>query len=282
MTSPDPAELLARARRLFAQATALDAPTLDDDDALRREAVRIAPVLEEMVGRRYGRLPRIGYRRGLEARLAGPWSQYLTLGLGATRLVRMTARETSRAAIPTILAHELAHRYAFDESVTTLRGLEVSARLAEAGDPLHARAARLELARLALGAAMASALRAGRPEPIDRFFDELAPGPASARSREHWARVRARAAAPDERMRARSGVPDVVTMVYAEIPCAGLFAAAASGGSAAPPPVFPRFPIDSPQAVFTGLITAADALTGRRRTAVPIAAALHLWSAASR
>ncbi|HYB12374.1 MAG TPA: hypothetical protein VEG67_02815 [Myxococcota bacterium] len=266
------AGLLLRAERLLVAARSIEAPILEDGAALALEAERLRPELERLVGQPYGRLPRIGYRSGLEARLAGPWSQYLTLGFGPTRVVRMTSLATSRSAIPTILAHELAHRYSFDESVTTLRGLEVSARIAEAGDPLHGRSARAELARLALGAAIAEAQRGGTPEPIDAFFrlqKEQKERSLLARSAAHWERVRGRATL-------RTG-PDCVTLLYADAPGRALEQTIAMGQAASPPIPFPRFPIDSGQAAFAAAYTAIDALLGRRRARVPLQATLRLW-----
>ena len=224
------------------------------------------------MGRPYGRLPRIGYRRGLEARLSGPWSQYLTLGFGPTRLVRMTSLVTSRSSIPTILAHELAHRYSFDESVTTLRGIELSARLAERGDPLHGRSVRAELARLALGAAMAEALRHGRPEPVDVFFRTAEEGDLLARSAAHWRAVRIRASQGRD--------PDCVTLLYADTPARALEGAVARREPLSRPIPFPRFPIDSVQAAFVAAYTTIDALLGRRRAKVPLASTLRLWEEA--
>lgn len=273
MSAPDAAarlrDRLARAARLFERAAALSAPGLDDDTALRREAARLRPRVEALVGRPYGRLPGVRYRRGLGARIAGPWSQYLTFGAPWTRRVRMTPLAVSRPSIPTVLAHELAHRYGFDESLTTLRGLEVSARLAEEGDALHALSAPRELARLLFGAAMADALRAGAPDAIERFLAEREGEPALARSRIAWARL-AR----------RPGRVDCVTQVYAAAPCEALEAAAAAGRAEAGPIPFPRFPLDSLQALAVTLYTAADALAGRRRGTVPVAATLRLWRSA--
>jgi len=266
------AALLLRAERLLGGAESIEAPLLKDAAALGREAERLRPELEALVGRPYGRLPRIGYRRGLEARLAGPWSQYLTLGFGPTRIVRMTSLATSRGAIPTILAHELAHRYSFDESVTTLRGLEVSARLAEAGDPLHARSVRAELARLAIGAAMAEALRGGTPAPMDAFFQTRKERTFLARSARHWEMVRGRAAG-------RRG-PDLVTLIYADSPERALEEAIAAGEPLSPPIPYPRFPIDSVQAAFVAAYTTIDALLGRRRARVPLHSTLRLWNEA--
>jgi hypothetical protein len=271
VSGADPAarlrQRLARAERLFARAAALTAPGLDDDTALRREAARLKPRVEALVGRPYGRMPGVRYRRGLGARIAGPWSQYLTFGVGWTRRVRMTPLAVSRPSIPTVLAHELAHRYGFDESLTTLRGLEVSARLAEEGDALHALAAPRELARLLFGAAMADALRAGEPDAIDRFLAARADDPALARSRIAWTRLG----------RAGRTRIDCVTQVYADAPCAALEAAAAAGDDHAGPIPFPRFPLDSLQALAVTAYTAADALAGRRRGTVPVAATLRLW-----
>ena len=115
---------LCRAEALFGQVADAAPPLLDDDAALRAEAQRLRSMLEAVAGRSYGRLPHVAYRGRIGARLMGPWSQYLTLGIGLSRIVRMTPWETSRRAIPTILAHELSHRFGFDESITTLRGLE--------------------------------------------------------------------------------------------------------------------------------------------------------------
>jgi hypothetical protein len=266
------AGLLARATKLLAVAESIEAPILVDNAALGREAERLRPELERLVGRPYGRLPRIGYRRGLEARLAGPWSQYLTLGLGPTRVVRMTSLASSRSAIPTILAHELAHRYSFDESVTTLRGVEISARLAETGEPLHQRSVHAELARLALGAAMAEALRRGTPDPIDAFFHAQGERSILARSSAHWSSVRGRSAA-------RQG-PDCVTLIYAAAPERALVETMATGQRFSPPIPYPRFPIDSAQAAFVTAYTTIDALLGRRRARVPLDATLRLWSRA--
>jgi hypothetical protein len=264
--------LLLRAARLLRAAESIEAPILQDTAALAREAERLRPELETLVGQPYGRLPRIGYRRGLEARLAGPWSQYLTLGFGPTRMVRMTSLSTSRSAIPTILAHELAHRYSFDESVTTLRGLEISARFAEGGDLLHGRSVRAELARLSLGAAMAEALRGGTPGPIDAFFRTQKEGALLARSAAHWEGVRSRASD-------RRG-PECVTLLYAEVPERALEEALASGESLSQPIPFPRFPIDSGQAAFAAAYTTIDALLGRRRARVPLHSTLRLWKEA--
>jgi hypothetical protein len=263
------AGLLRRAERLLHVAASIEAPVLGDGPALRREAERLRPELEALVGRAYGRLPRIGYRCGLEARLAGPWSQYLTLGFGPTRLVRMTSLPTSRSSIPTILAHELAHRYSFDESVTTLRGLELSARLAEGGDPLHGRSVRAELARLALGAAMAEALRGGTPEPIDAFFRAEKNNDLLVRSAAHWGNVRLRAS--------QGRGPDCVTLLYAEAPAHALEGAIARGEPLSRPIPFPRFPIDSGQAAFAAAYTTVDALLGRREARVPLQSTIRLW-----
>jgi hypothetical protein len=183
---------LRRAAAFLDQVGETAPPLLDDDAALREEAQRLCPMVEAVAGRPYGRPPHVAYRGRLEARLMGPWSQYLTLGIGLSRLVRMTPWETSRRAIPTILAHELAHRFGFDESLTTLRGLEVSARLAEQGDPRHGVSARLELSRMLLGAAMGDALRAGLSQEIDGFFEVHADHPSMARPRDQWRRVRGR------------------------------------------------------------------------------------------
>jgi hypothetical protein len=266
------AALLLRTERLLRGAASIESPFLADNRALRREAERLRPELEALVGRSYGRLPRIGYRRGLEARLSGPWSQYLTLGFGPTRMVRMTSLVTSRSSIPTILAHELAHRYSFDESVTTLRGIELSARLAERGDALHARSVRAELARLALGAAMAEALRRGVPEPIDAFFRAERAGDLLARSAAHWRSVRIRAG--------QGRGPDCVTLLYADTPARAFEGALARREPLSLPIPFPRFPIDSLQAAFAAAYTAVDALLGRRRARVPLASALRLWEEA--
>jgi len=263
------AALLSRATKLLAVAESIEAPILMDNAALGREAERLRPELERLVGRPYGRLPRVGYRRGLEARLAGPWSQYLTLGLGPTRVVRMTSLASSRSAIPTILAHELAHRYSFDESVTTLRGLEVSARLAEAGEALHRRSVHAELARLALGAAMAEALQRGTPEPIDAFLHAQGERSLLARSSAHWSSVRVRSA---------TGLgPDCVTLIYAAAPERALAEASATGQRFSPPIPYPRFPIDSAQAAFVTAYTTIDALLGRRGDRLPLDSTLRLW-----
>jgi hypothetical protein len=224
--------------------------------------------VEAVAGRPYGRLPHVGYRGRLEARLAGPWSQYLTLGIGLSRMVRMTPWESSRRAIPTILAHELSHRFGFDESLTTLRGLEVSARLAEQRDPMHEVSARLELARLLLGAAMGDALRAGAGGEIDAFFEPRGDDPAIARPRQQWRRVKGRR------------LPDWSLTVYSEIPCASIEAALQLGRSESSRLAFPYFPIDSFQALACAVYTAADSLTRRRRETVPLGATLRLWGSA--
>jgi hypothetical protein len=265
---------LDRAARLLERAAAVAAPALEDDAALRAEATRLRPRVEALVGRDYGALPRVRFRRGLGARLGGPWSQYLTLGHPRTRLVVMTVLPGSRGALPTILAHELAHRFSFDESLTTLRGLEVSARMAEEGDPMHAHAAPRELARLALGAAMADALEAG-PEvaaEVDAFLGERSRDPALGRTRAQWARLVGRL----ERGR---GV-DCVTRVYSAIPCSGLEQAQRSGLPEAGPLPHPRFPLDSAQALAVAVYTGLDALGGRRRARTSIEATARLWEAA--
>jgi hypothetical protein len=260
-------ERLDRAEALLGRSAAVAPPSLDDDAALGREAQRLGPRLEALVGRPYGRLPQVRYRRGLGARIAGPWSQYLTLGHPRTRRVRMTPLPTSRAAIPTILAHELAHRYSFDESLTTLRGLEVSARLALDGDALHAHAAPRELARLLLGAAMAEAVAAGEPAEVERFLAGRDGDPALARVRAGWARIAGRG--PRRRI-------DCVSAVYSVLPCAALEAAEAGGRAPAGPIPHPRFPLDSLQALAVAAYTGADALAGRRRDSVPVGATLEL------
>jgi hypothetical protein len=259
---------LRRAAALLDRVRGARPPLLHDDAALREEARRLRPLLEEVAGRSYGRLPRIAYRGKLETRLAGPWSQYLTLGIALSRVVRMTPWDKSRQAIPTILAHELAHRFGFDESLTTLRGLEVSARLAEQGDPMHEVSARLELARLLLGAAMGDALRTGASGEIEAFFEARGEHPAMARPRHQWQRVKGRRR------------PDWSLTVYAEIPCASIEGALDLGRSESSRLAFPRFPLDSVSAVVCAIYTAADALTRRRRETVPMGATLRLWRSA--
>jgi hypothetical protein len=258
---------LARARRLLEQAEGRETPLLDDDAALRAEALRLQPEVEAVAGRPYGRLPRIGYRAGLEARVAGPWSQYLTLGLGPTRLVRMTSWRSSRPAIPTILAHELAHRYTFDESVTTLRGLEVSARQAERGDERHAVGALWELARVAIGAAMHEALSTAQEAPVTEFFRTAPGADALARSRRQWSLLREKGGAR----------PDWALTVYAAMPLTEIERTDAGGEARSVPFPFPAFPRDSAQAWLCAGYTRVDAWTGRRRETVPLGAVLRLW-----
>ncbi len=259
---------LRRAELLLDRVGEIAPPLLDDGEALRKEARRLRPMVEEVAGRPYGRLPHVAYRGRLEGRLMGPWSQYLTLGIALSRVVRMTPRETSRLAIPTILAHELCHRFGFDESLTTLRGLEVSARLAEQGDPIHWVSSRLELGRLLLGAAMGDALRTGASGEIDAFFEAHAEPSAIARPREQWRRARGRA------------LPDWSLMVYAEIPCAAIEGAVELGRSESSRLAFPHFPLDSFQALACAIYTAADSLTRRREQSVPLGATLRLWGSA--
>ena len=259
---------IRRAEAFLDQVGEAAPPLLDDDAALRGEARRLRSPVETVAGRPYGRLPHVAYRGRLETRLMGPWSQYLTLGVGLSRVVRMTSWKTSRPAIPTVLAHELSHRFGFDESLTTLRGLEVSARLAEQGDSMHQVSARLELARLLLGAAMGDALRAGAGEEIDAFFEAHADRPAMARPCQQWGRVKGRR------------LPDWSLTVYAEIPCASIEAAEQLGRSESSRLAFPYFPLDSFQALACAIYTAADALTRRRRQIVPLGATLRLWRSA--
>jgi hypothetical protein len=271
MSTADPTPIRQRLRRaqvLLDQVGEASPPLLDDSAALRGEARRLRAPVERVAGRGYGRLPHVAYRGRLEARLAGPWSQYLTLGFGLSRMVRMTPLLTSRPAIPTVLAHELCHRFGFDESLTTLRGFEVSARLAEQGDPMHQVSARLELARMLLGAAMGDALRAGAGEEIDAFLEARRERRALARPRQQW-----------ERAKGRRG-PDWSLMVYAEIPCASIEAAQQLGRSTSSRLAFPRFPLDSLQALACAIYTAADSLTRRRRQTVPLGATLRLWGSA--
>jgi hypothetical protein len=271
MTAADTTPVHARLQRadaFLAQVAEAAPPLLDDDGALREEAKRLRPTLEAVAGRAYGRLPHIAYRGRLGARLMGPWSQYLTLGFGVSRVVRMSPRQNSRPAIPTIVAHELSHRFGFDESLTTLRGLEVSARLAEQGDAMHGVSARLELARLLLGAAMGDALRAGAGGEIDAFFEAQADRPALARPRLQWRRARGR------------NCPDWSLTVYAEIPCACIEAARDLGRAGSGRLAFPRFPVDSLPALACAIYTAVDSLTRRRRQEVPLDATLRLWRSA--
>jgi hypothetical protein len=261
-------ERLRRAAALLDQVGEAAPPLLDDSAALRREAQRLRSPVEAVAGRSYGRLPHVAYRGQLEARLAGPWSQYLTLGIGLSRMVRMTPLETSRWAIPTVLAHELCHRFGFDESLTTLRGLEVSARLAEQGDPMHQVSARLELARVLLGAAMGDALRAGAGGEIDAFFEARGERPSIARPRQQWRAVKGRR------------LPDWSLTVYAEVPCASIEDARQLGRSESSRLAFPHFSLDSFQALACAIYTAADSLTRRRRETVPLGATLRLWASA--
>ena len=262
-------ERLARVEALLDRARRLRPPRLGTNADLAREARRLRPELEAVVGRPYGRLPVVAFRGRLETRLAGGWSQYLTLGLPWTRHVRMTALPGSRLALPTVLAHELAHRYAFDESVTTLRGLETSARLALRGDVLHAVSARLELARLLLGGAMAAAQGpGGAAARLDAFFGARASEVGLVRTAERWRTLRRRGLARG---------PDWAATVYLALPLASLEEADAAGREAAAPIAFPRFPLDSLQAAAAWTYTGADALTRRRRVRVPVGATLALW-----
>jgi hypothetical protein len=259
---------LRRAAALLDRVRDANPPLLDDGAALREEARRLRPLVEEVAGRSYGRLPHISYRGKLEGRVMGPWSQYFSLGVPFSRVVRMTPWEKSRQVIPTILAHELAHRFGSDESLTTLRGLEVSARLAEQGDSMHQVSARLELARLLIGAAMSDALRTGASGEIEAFFAARGEHPAMARPRDQWRRVK------------RRRRPDWTVTVYAEIPCACIESALALGRSESSRLAFPRFPLDSVSAVVCAIYTAVDGLTRRRRETVPLGATLRLWRSA--
>jgi hypothetical protein len=257
---------LRRALALRVAARRWQPALLASQAALHREARRLRPVLEAITGRPYGRLPAIGFLGRLDSRLAGSWSQYLTLGLGLTRLVRMASSPELRLATPTVLAHELAHRYAFDETITTLRGLEASARLGEAGDAGHAVAARLELARALLVAAMADALEAAEPGPVEEALAAGGADPGLARAQAQWAWLRRRGRQP-----APWGA-----VVYARLPVAALELAEAAGKDAAAVPPFPRFPLDSIHAAACLAYTVVDTLSGRRHVCVPVDATLRL------
>lgn len=259
---------LSRAAALLARAEGAAPQRFADSRALRAEAKRLRPRLEELVGRSYGALPFIGYRVRLEARVADPWSQYLTLGLPGTRLVRIARVAAAGPGVPTLLAHELAHRYAFDESVTTLRGLEVSARCARDGESGHGHSSRVEMARLLLGAAIAEALETGADALVDGFFDARETEHALARAKARWRLMRARR---------RPVRRDWALQVYDCTPLGELEAADAETRHASRPLAFPRFAIDGPSAVACAAYTAVDALTGRRRAAVPLDATLGLW-----
>ena len=133
---------------------------------------------------------------------------------------------------------------------------------------MHQVSARLELARLLLGAAMGDALRAGASGEIDAFFQARADQPAIARPRQQWGRVKGRK------------LPDWSLTVYSEIPCASIEAARQLGRSVSGHLAFPHFPIDSLQALACAIYTAADSLTRRRRQTVPLGATLRLWISA--
>ncbi len=242
---------------------------LRDAEALRGEAERLRPVLESVAGRAYGRLPHVALRGRLEARLAGPWSQYGTLGFGRSRFVRLAPGAETRVRLPVVLAHELAHRYAFDESVTTLRGLEASARRAEEGDPGHFVAARLELARLLVGGALADALAEGRAAEVEAWLAEDAAGPCRLDFlRPRWSALR---------LRSR---PDWTTTVYAQAPLRALEAGQGAGTSRSARVPFPRFPLEGVHAVACAAYTGVDALTRRRTARVPLEATLRLLEGA--
>lgn len=264
------ARLLRRAAALRADAEALPAPPLlDDDDALRREAERLRPVVEEVAGRPYGRPPRVGYRHGLEARILGDLSTYHPLGFA--RVVRLGRLRDRRRIVPTLLAHELAHRYSFDESITTLRGLEASARRAEAGDPGHAVSVRVSLARLALVSACALAADQGLEGEVERFLVDASP----------VLRAPLRAAWSAEQRRATRGHRvDGLALVYSILPTEALEGAAADGRTWAERLPFPRMTLRSARAVGTLGATALDAAMGRRRTRIPLDAVCRLWSEA--
>lgn len=261
--------LLRRGAQLDADASGLPTPPLlDDDEALRREAERLRPVVEEVAGRPYGRPPLVGYRRGLEARIFADLSTYYPLGIA--RVVRLGRLEGRRLVVPTLLAHEIAHRYSFDESLTTLRGLEASARRAEAGDPAHAVSVRLALARLAFVSACALAADEGHHDAVERFVDD-APALRDALLTT-WS---------TERRRAWQGRRiDGLALVYSILPARALEQAAASGARTPPLP-FPRMTLRSARAVGTLAATALDAAMGRRRARVPLDAVCRLWSAAA-
>jgi hypothetical protein len=259
-------ELLRRGAALRARTEALPAPALlDDDAALRSEAERLRPVVEQVSGRPYGRPARVGYRRGLEARIFGDLSTYHPLGVA--RVVRLGRLEGRRWVVPTLLAHELAHRYSFDESITTLRGLEASARRAEAGDLGHAVSVRVSLARLVLVSACVLAADEGHDEAVERFIEAT---PALRKPlAETWTA---------EQRRVRSGRQvDGLALVYSILPTQALEQAAEAGRACAEPLPFPRMRLRSARAVGTLGATALDAVMGRRRTRIPLDAVCRIW-----
>ena len=264
-------ELLRRGAALRAQAEALPSPPfLYDDAALRREAELLRPVLEAVSGRPYGRPARVGYRRGFEARIFGDLSTYHPLGVA--RVVRLGRLEGRRWVVPTLLAHELAHRYSFDETITTLRGLEASARRAEAGDLGHAVSVRVSLARLALVSACVLAADQGRDEALERFIA------ATPTLREPLA-----ATWTAERRRARRGRRvDGLALVYSVLPTQALERAAAGERECTEPLPFPRMTLRSARACGTLGATALDAAMGRRRARIPLEATCRIWKEPSR
>jgi hypothetical protein len=181
------------------------------------------------------------------------------------RLGRLNGR---RWIVPTLLAHELAHRYSFDESITTLRGLEASARRAEAGDLGHAVSVRVSLARLALVSACVLAADQGHDEAVERFI-ETTPALREPLA-ETWTA---------ERRRARRGRRvDGLALVYSILPTQALERAAERGHASAEPQPFPRMTLRSARAVGTLGATALDAIMGRRRTRIPLDAVCRIWT----
>ena len=103
---------------------------------------------------------------------------------------------------------------------------------------------------------------------MDRFLTNRSGHPALARTRSAWQRIRARTR------------PDCVSTVYALLPCAALEAAGEAGTLEAGPIPYPRFPLDSLQALAVAAYTAVDALGGRRNARVPAGATLQLLTGA--
>jgi hypothetical protein len=259
--------LLRRGAALRASAEVLPAPPLlEDDAALQREAEALRPFVEAVAGRPYRRPAHVAYRRGLEARIFGDLSTYHPLGLA--RVVRLGRLEGRRFIVPTLLAHELAHRYSFDESITTLRGLEASARRAEAGDAGHAVSVRISLARLAFVSACSLAADAGLDEDVESFL-EATPVLRTPLG-EAWAA---------ERARARGGRRvDGLALVYSILPTEALERAVADGRDCAEHLPFPGMTLRSARSVGTLGATVLDAAMGRRRTRIPLDAVCRLWS----
>ncbi len=153
---------------------------VENNADLLYEALKMLPYVNEVCGKPGEKIIGAQFMTKLEERFCGGASYYngvlpflRLFGIPLSRInSHYIATDTHEPSVQGILAHEMAHCASSNESATTLRGIEINARIALTGDASHVYAFYNVLHGLACGAGTVKAIYEGRRDEFLEMVED--------------------------------------------------------------------------------------------------------------